>query len=133
MPQTVTIPLPGKQPEKSEVQAEIRDGQVYITGLPDGHTLEYVARDVETKSKLYVVHRPEEFSLDAFRLHIGAEAELVEAQVQKVRRYFDGGTTLIDYILAGNQGELYFPSPAYKDKKPRDRYQGKTIELEKLI
>ena len=56
-----------------------------------------------------------------------------------IQQYFSADTyqaavkKVIDYILAGNQGELYFPSPAYKDKKPRDRYQGKTIELEKLI
>jgi hypothetical protein len=66
-------------------------------------------------------------------LHVGAEAQLVEAQVQQVVRYRDGGTTNIYYVLADGQGILHFPTPVDKEAKPTDTYQGKTVELERLV
>ncbi len=138
MTQTIKINLSGNKPEgeskKSDIQAEIKNNELYVTGVPDGHTLEYVARDAETKSKLFVVHRPKkDWDYDSFRLHVGAEAQLVEAQVQHVERYRDGGTTNIGYVLAGDQGRLHFPTPFDKEAKPTDTYKGKTVELEKLV
>jgi len=137
MAQAIKISLSGNEPvsesRKSDIQAEIRDNELYVTGVPDGHTLEYVARDTETKSKLFVVHRAEERrGYDPFRLYVGAEAQLVEAQIQRVVRYRDGGTIDIDYILAGNHGRLHFPAPVDWEGKPTDTYQGKTVELEKM-
>jgi len=134
MTQTIKIDFSGES-KKSDIQAEIKDNKLYVTGVPDGDTLEYVARDAETKSKLFVVHRSRTVRgySNSFRLHVGAEAQLVEAQIQRVRKLRDGGTISIDYVLASSQGRLRLPPPSNKEAEPIDTYSGKTVELEKLV
>lgn len=96
---TITIDLSGKEkqikPTKSHVQAEIADEKLTVTGLPNKHVLEYVARAYQDKI-LYVIHRPEkDWSYDSFELHIGPEKSLYEAKITRVDRLRDGGTTNI--------------------------------------
>ncbi len=138
MTQTIKINLGGdlleSKSKKSDIQVEIKRNELYVTGLPDGHSLEYVARDTATKSTFYVVHRPEkDWDYNSFRLHIGAERELREAEVLSVRRARDGGTTDIDYVLMDEIGYLHFPTPFNKEARPMNRYLNKTTSLEKLI
>jgi len=138
MTQTITINLEGKMAEeiqrKSDIQIQIRGNSLKVTGIPHKDVVEYVAIDAETKSKFYVVHRPKEnWNYPDFRLHVGSENELRETKVEKVERYRDGGTTVIDYVLAGIPGALRFPTPFERDKKPTDNYKGRIIELERLF
>lgn len=139
MTQTIKIsslkkPVEPEVVRKSNIQIETKEGELYVTGLPDKDTLEYVARNNTDSVFYYVVHRPEkEWHYKDFRLHIGQEAQLVEAIVNNVDRYKDGGTTNIFYTLAGADGTLHFPTPFAKEEKPTDTYKGKTVELEKLV
>ncbi|MFA5175766.1 MAG: hypothetical protein WC413_00700 [Candidatus Nanoarchaeia archaeon] len=137
MSQTIKINLSRNEPEaeskKLDIQVEIKDEVLYVTGIPDGHKLEYAAWDAETKSKFFIVHLPkEDWDYNSFRLHIGEEKQLVEAQVQRTERFRDGGTTNIDYILDGRQGRLHFPT-ILERANPTNTYRGKTVELESLI
>ncbi len=123
--------------QKSEVQLEIKDGRMFVNGLPDADKLEYVAvaRNQDTRDSTYfVVHRPEkDWNYNSFRLHIGKENELREAKVDHVERYRDGGTTNIDYQMNGKDGRLHFPTPFEESAKPTDTYAGKVVTLENLL
>ena len=134
--QSTTIPTERvKANEDLQTKIQIRFVQDHpsLTGIPKGDVREYIARDVETKTNLYVVHRPREWQgYSSFRLHIGPAIGLREVKVRNVERLRDGGTTTIDYTLDGVEGALYFPTPVEPEKKPTDTYKGKTIELEKL-
>ena len=64
------------------------------------------------------------------KLAIGPENELVDAVITGIDTYRDGGSMDVNYILNGERGKLFIPKHT---AKPTDTYQGKTIELEKLI
>lgn len=116
------------------IKTVIKDKKLQIDGIPDSHKIEYVMIDKETRERLYVVHKSEvELGYNSFGLHIGPQNELREAQIKNVERYRDGGTTIIDYTLANSEGRLYFASPLHDGRKHTDSYNGKTIELEKLL
>ncbi len=114
-----------------EVLIKAIEGVLEVEGI----VINYIARDAETKSKFFVVHRPKGNwdHYDSFRLHIGTEVGLMEAQVQHVERAINGVTINIDYFLAGVQGRLHFPTPFDKEAKPTDTYNGKIVELETLL
>mgnify|MGYP001562746009 CR=1 FL=1 len=130
-----SIKITGKKPietKKSEIQIVKRNEDLFAEGIPDNHELEYVAKN--DGSIFFVVHRPsKDWNYNSFRLHIGPVSELVEAKVDSVERYRDGGTTDIRYTLNEITGNLHFPTPFNKDKNPTNSYDGKEEKLEKII
>lgn len=103
-----------------------------IVNLPKGHFLEYFAKDEE--GTLYVVHRPEKnWDYNQFQMYMGPEGNVTEVDVKKVVRYRDGGTTHIDFSVANQPGQLYFPTVFKKELKPSVTLGGKTLTLESLL
>lgn len=153
MAKTVSIDLSKfeyrEEDKLSEVQVRYSGTDLVVTGLPDDHVLDFVARSLSTFSffpKLscfYLVHVPEgscrvsteiiDTNPKWFRLYIGLENALVEAKVERVHRLKDGQATFIDYNLNGQRGKLYFPSPKMYDHLPEDMFASKTTKLERLV
>lgn len=109
--------------------------------IPEGHKIEYIVSSVEIE-RFYVVHAPHitvetvDKSLDLYDLYgmfIGTPNGMQEAEVEEVCRWRDGGTTKIFYTLENKYGQLYLPSRLIKGAIASDKFDGKTVEIKRLI
>ena len=109
--------------------------------IPEGHKIEYLANSVESEC-FYLVHAPHitEETVDkfpdyygSFGLYVGSLRRMQEADVKKVIRWRDGGTTQIDYVLENKKGQLHFPSRRNKNAMASDTFDGEVVKLRQLI
>jgi hypothetical protein len=88
--------------------------------------------------RFYVLHTPVNgvHCVSDYKLQIGVENYLVDAEVIKVTNLMNRGTRFIDYLWKGKEGQIYVPSEfeqsALSDRA-KDLYDGKRIVLEKLV
>ena len=120
-----------------------------FSGFPYNRVPEYIGRDGETFFVLHQLTGPSP-TVDFFKLYIGSEGELVEAEITYLTSSPQIRGYKITYDLGGEEGDLILPfietATSYDssgratgmhnldEKAPgRNTFRGKTTDLETLL
>lgn len=112
----------------SKVYLEQDEKGFQAMGLPEGHTLEMIAR---SEDRFYVLHRsPNETR--PHHLNIGPMHHLKYADVTYSVSLIDGNARVISYELSGKDGLLFLPMQKPDCRCAQDSHGGAKYRLEIL-
>ena len=122
---------------------KLKSGKILqVDEIPQGHRIEYLARSSEDRERFYVVHAPHlteenigqiKDYYGSFGVYIGHPENMQKAREVRVSRFRGPMGDVIYYILNEKEGNLHFPTGSWRDRPSTDTYDGKTVELERLV
>jgi hypothetical protein len=134
---TYNIQLPKniKPTKPSRVQISITENGISVSGIPENHTLEVVAKS--EYDRFYVIHGiKENDSYQHLQLHIGYQKCLTKVPITGIVN--NGVTVTVKYELNKKPGKFTFSSKERVKLEPNDTYNGlptklQNIPLEKMV
>ena len=130
---TYDIPLPKniKPAKPSRVQLHITKNGIRVSGIPENHTLELVAKS--EYDRFYVVHGIKEndtYHHQQLHLHIGYQKCLTKVPIVSV--VYNGVTMSVKYEMNKKPGTFTFSSKKRVKLEPTDTYNGLPAKLQNM-
>jgi hypothetical protein len=125
----ILLPKNIKPAKPSRVQLHITEKGIRVSGIPEKHTLDLVAKS--EYDKFYVVHGiKENNSYQQLHLHIGYQKCL--AKVPIVSIVYNGVTMSVKYEMDKKPGTFTFSSKERVKLEPTDTYNGLPQKLQNI-